>query len=77
MVITITMKNVIPRGKTLYFRLAVPADCREAIGKREILQPLKTSDELEAAVGGGEGNAPPFFFAPRNPMSVISQVSYF
>jgi hypothetical protein len=29
--------------------MSVPADCRDAVGQREILKSLKTSDELEAA----------------------------
>ncbi len=49
MVITITMKNVYPRGNTYHYRLTVPADCREAIGQSAITQSLKTSDELDAA----------------------------
>jgi len=36
MVITITMKNVITRGGTYYFRIAVPKDCQKSVGKTEI-----------------------------------------
>ena len=50
MVITITMKNYVIRNGIYYFRLAVPKGCQSEVGKREILQSLKTSDELEAAV---------------------------
>ena len=50
MVITITMKNYVIRNGIYYFRLAVPKDCQAEAGKREILQSLKTSEELEAAV---------------------------
>jgi integrase len=50
MVITITMKNYVIRNGIYYFRLAVPKDCQVELGKREILQSLKTSDELEAVI---------------------------
>jgi integrase len=49
MVIIITVKNFIKRSNIYYFRMAVPADCRDQVGQREITQSLKTSDELEAA----------------------------
>ncbi len=49
MVIIITMKNVIKRGSIYYFRIAVPDDCRDSVGKKEITQSLKTKDAAEAA----------------------------
>ena len=48
MVITITMKNVIKRDKTYHFRIAVPDDCIELVGKSEITQSLKTKELAEA-----------------------------
>ena len=49
MVIIITMKNVIKRGEIYYFRIGVPTDCRDSVGKREITQSLKTKDADEIA----------------------------
>ena len=49
MVITITMRNVRLRNGIYEFRMAVPADCLDSVGKKEITQSLKTSDRLEAA----------------------------
>ena len=46
MVITMSLKRVILRGKTYYFRMLVPKDCIEAIGKTEIVISLKTKDPL-------------------------------
>jgi integrase len=48
MIIMVRMKSVLLRGKTYYFRMGVPTDCIEAIGRTEITQSLKTGDELEA-----------------------------
>jgi hypothetical protein len=48
------MKNYVIRNGIYYFRLAVPKGCQSEVGKREILQSLKTSDELEAAVAVGK-----------------------
>ncbi len=50
MVITITMKNVVLRGATYHFRMAVPKECQQAVGKTEITQALDTGDPAEAAV---------------------------
>lgn len=48
MIIVVKMKNLIQRGKNYYFRLTVPQDCKETVGKREILLSLKTDDPLKA-----------------------------
>ena len=50
MIVMVRMKNVIPRGKTYCFRMRVPKDCVSTIGKTEVTQSLKTTDELEAKV---------------------------
>lgn len=48
MVILITMKNVILRSGKYHFRIRVPKDCQESVGKREITQSLKTKEAVEA-----------------------------
>ena len=48
MVIKMDIKNVIRRGGKFHFRMRVPKDCVKKIGKREIVQSLKTEDPLEA-----------------------------
>lgn len=48
MVITITMKSVIKRSETYYFRIGVPTDCRDSVGKREITQSLQTNEAGKA-----------------------------
>jgi hypothetical protein len=50
MVITMELKNVIKRGETYHFRMPVPKNCIQKIGKSEIVQSLKTADSAEAAV---------------------------
>ncbi len=50
MVITITMKNVRLRNGIYEFRMAVPADCQDAVGKKEITQSLQTGDASQADV---------------------------
>lgn len=50
MVITITMQNVRLRNGIYEFRMAVPADCQDSVGKKEITQSLKTSDGSQADV---------------------------
>ncbi len=51
MVITITMKNVRLRNNGIYeFRIRVPADCVDAVGKKEHTESLKTKDDAEAAI---------------------------
>ncbi len=50
MVITITMRNFRIRNGIYWFRIAVPEDCRDAIGKDEISFSLETSDQKEAAL---------------------------
>ena len=49
MVITITMKNVTKRGKNYHFRMAVPKDCQDSIGKSSITQSLKTTNPATAS----------------------------
>ena len=49
MVIKMELKNVIQRGGNFSFRMRVPKDCIKKIGKREIVQSLKTSDPVVAA----------------------------
>ncbi len=44
MVITMALRRTILRGETYYFRMLVPKDCIEAIGKTEIVVSLKTKD---------------------------------
>jgi len=48
MIVTVRMKNVIPRGETYCFRMRVPSDCVASLGKTEITQSLKTKNPLEA-----------------------------
>ena len=48
MIVVVNMKNVIQRGKAYFFRIAVPADCQEEIGQREIVVSLRTKKPLEA-----------------------------
>jgi len=58
MVITITMKNAILRSGKYHFRMRVPKDCLESVGKKEITQSLKTTEAVEAvrlSVAGGVG----------------------
>ncbi len=50
MVITITMRNVRLRNGIYEFRMAVPADCQDSVGHKEITQSLKTSDAAQADV---------------------------
>lgn len=50
MVITMAIKHVILRGETYFFRMRVPQNCVDKIGKQEIIQSLKTSDLLEAGM---------------------------
>ena len=50
MVIIITMKNVRLRNGIYEFRMAIPADCQDSVGKKEITQSLKTSDGSQADV---------------------------
>jgi|GEM_PF-6739129 len=50
MIVMVRMKNVIPRGEIYCFRMRVPKDCVTAVGKTEITQSLKTTNELEAQV---------------------------
>jgi integrase len=50
MVIIITMRNVRLRNETYEFRMAVPADCEDSVGKKEITQSLKTGDSSLADV---------------------------
>jgi len=45
--VVVKIKNVIQRGEKFHFRMAVPKDCREKIGQREISQSLNTSSPLE------------------------------
>jgi len=54
MVITMELKNVVLRGKTYHFRLRVPKDCVSNVGKKEVLQSLKTTDPLEARKMAGK-----------------------
>lgn len=56
MVVIITMKNVIKRDGTYYFRIIVPKDCQESVGKTEITQSLKTKDDVKAAVAATDLN---------------------
>ena len=56
MVVIITMKNVIKRDGTYYFRIIVPKDCQESVGKTEITQSLKTKDDVKAAVAAADLN---------------------
>ncbi|MDH3346281.1 MAG: hypothetical protein OEL75_03770, partial [Kiritimatiellaceae bacterium] len=48
MKVVVKIKNVIQRGEKFHFRMAVPKDCREKIGQREISQSLNTNSPLEA-----------------------------
>ena len=48
MVITMELKHVILRGETYFFRMRVPQDCVEQVGKKEIIYSLKTKDPLMA-----------------------------
>jgi hypothetical protein len=48
--IIITMRNVRLRNETYEFRMAVPADCEDSVGKKEITQSLKTGDSSLADV---------------------------
>ena len=48
MIVVVDMKNVILRGKTYYFRIVVPADCREELGCREVVESLGTKNPLVA-----------------------------
>ncbi|MDF7823926.1 hypothetical protein P4B35_07860 [Pontiellaceae bacterium B12227] len=50
MVITITMRNVRLRNGIFEFRMAVPADCQDSVGQKEITQSLQTGDEAQAKV---------------------------
>jgi hypothetical protein len=50
MVITITMRNVRLRNGIFEFRMAVPADCQDSVGQKEITQSLQTGDEAINAV---------------------------
>ncbi|MDF7826717.1 site-specific integrase [Pontiellaceae bacterium B12227] len=50
MVITITMRNYRIRNGIYWFRIVVPEDCREAIGKDEISFSLGTAEKEEAAI---------------------------
>ena len=45
MVITMDIKHVTLRGETYIFRMRVPQDCTEEIGKKEIVVSLKTKDD--------------------------------
>ncbi len=49
MVIIITMKNLKKRGDKFHFRIPVPKDCQESVGKTEVTRSLQTSDPVEAA----------------------------
>jgi integrase len=42
------LKHVILRGETYFFRMRVPQDCVEQVGKKEIICSLKTKDPLKA-----------------------------
>jgi integrase len=42
------LKHVILRGETYFFRMRVPQDCLEQVGKKEIIYSLKTKDPLAA-----------------------------
>lgn len=48
MIVVVNMKNVTQQGETYYFRMAVPKDCIEAVGKKEISLSLKTRSWSEA-----------------------------
>ncbi len=48
MVITMELKHVILRGETYFFRMRVPQDCVEQVGKKEITYSLQTKDPLKA-----------------------------
>ena len=48
MIVVVNMKNIILRGKTYYFRIGVPADCREELKQREIVESLRTRNPLAA-----------------------------
>ncbi|MFA5689310.1 MAG: DUF6538 domain-containing protein [Kiritimatiellales bacterium] len=50
MVVNMTVDHVTLRGKIFYFRMRVPKDCLSAIGRREIVQSLKTDDPVKAKI---------------------------
>jgi hypothetical protein len=47
MVITINMKNVIKRGQICYFRMGVPEDCREGVG-RAVEAPVRVGEQSDS-----------------------------
>ncbi len=74
MIVMVNMKSVILRGKTYYFRMGVPKDCVSTIGKTEVTQSLKTTDELEAkvAAAGLKKTWTAKFASIRKPASPVS-----
>jgi hypothetical protein len=54
MIVMVYMKNVIRRGETYCFRMRVPKDCVEQVGKKEIVYSLKTKNDREAQVAAEE-----------------------
>ncbi len=48
MVITMSLKHVIIRGKTYFFRLRIPRDCIEQLGRKEVTQSLTRLSQLGA-----------------------------
>jgi hypothetical protein len=48
MIVMVHMKNVIRRGEAYCFRMRVPKDCVDQIGKKEIVYSLKTKNDREA-----------------------------
>ena len=43
MIVVVQMKNITQQGETYYFRLSVPKDCIDAVGKKEIFQIRSTA----------------------------------
>ena len=54
MIVMVYMKNVIRRGETYCFRMRVPKDCVEQVGKKEIIYSLKTKNDREAQAAAEE-----------------------
>lgn len=44
---TINTTGIQKRGKTYYLRIRIPEECQIALGKKEVVKSLRTSDDAK------------------------------